>query len=56
MIDLPPCSCGSGTKFAKLLQDQQLIQYLMGLNDLYLTASLMMQPMPNLNQAYRLIL
>lgn len=59
MIDLPSCSCGSGMKFVKLLQDQQLIQFLMGLNDHYITARgtiLMMQPMPNLNQAYGLIL
>lgn len=33
--DLPACSCSATTVLNKFLEDQKLIQLLMGLNDLY---------------------
>lgn len=59
MVNIPTCSCGSGSAFMKLLQEQQVMKFLMGLNDNYTSARgniLMIQPIPTLNQAYRLIL
>lgn len=59
MIDLPTCNCGTGSGYMKLLQTQQVMQFLVGLNDTFKTARgniLMMNPIPNLNQVYRLIL
>lgn len=59
LISLPTCSCGTGTAFATLLQTQQVMQSLMGLNDDYKTARgsiLMMQTLPSINQVYRPIL
>lgn len=59
MLDLPPCSCGTRNEFMKFLQDRQVLQFLMDLDDVYKTTRgniLMMQPLPNLNQAYRLML
>lgn len=59
MLALSSCSCGTGTKFVSILETQQIMQFLMRLNDIYKTARgsiLMINPLPTLNQAYRLIL
>lgn len=56
-IEVPVCACGKS--FVKLLQSQQVMQFLMGLNDDFKTARgsiLMMHPLHNLSQVYRLIL
>ncbi|VFQ93811.1 unnamed protein product [Cuscuta campestris] len=58
MVTLPHCRCDTAGSYSKLLQDQHLMQFLMGLNDSFKTARgniLMMKPLPNLNQAYKLI-
>lgn len=59
ILNLPTCSYGAGSFFVKFIGDQQVLQFLMRLNDEFKTARgniLMMQPLPNMNQAYRLIL
>ncbi|XP_019264489.1 PREDICTED: uncharacterized protein LOC109242112 [Nicotiana attenuata] len=53
------CSCGGKEKTLKSLQDGRLIQFLMGLNDTYggvKSSILMMSPLPNVNQAYSLLI
>lgn len=53
------CICEGKQKFEKSLEDEMLIQFLMGLNDTYAQARgniLMMNPLPNINVAYSLIL
>jgi len=62
MIRIPLCNCGiecASFKAAhKLIQDQQLIQFLVGLNDDYKVirgSILMMKPLPNIDQVYSLI-
>ncbi|XP_019227222.1 PREDICTED: uncharacterized protein LOC109208553 [Nicotiana attenuata] len=51
------CVCEGRQKLEKLLEDERLIQFLMGLNDSYGQARgniLMMNPLPNINHAYSL--
>lgn len=58
MLELPTCTCGTSSKFVQILQ-KQVLQFLLGLKDVFKIARgniLMMHPLPNLNQAYRLIL
>ncbi|XP_069147179.1 uncharacterized protein [Solanum lycopersicum] len=53
------CVCEGKQKVEKSLEDEMLIQFLMGLNDRYAQARgniLMMNPLPNVNIAYSLIL
>lgn len=53
------CKCEGKSKLAKSLHDQRLIQFLMGLNDVYAQARgniLMMNPLPNIDHAYSLLL
>lgn len=55
LVNIPVCSCGSSQQMAKLIKNQQLMQFLMGLNDIYMNARgnvLMMNPLPSVNQAY----
>lgn len=57
--ELPACTCGSAQSLVKFLQDQKLIQFLMGLNSEYNTIRgniLMMKPLPSINQAYSLLM
>lgn len=57
--DLPACSCNAAAALNKFLEDQKLIQLLMGLNDSYKIIRgqiLMMKPLPTLSTAYALIL
>ncbi|KMT15193.1 hypothetical protein BVRB_3g063040 [Beta vulgaris subsp. vulgaris] len=58
-IDIPPCTCGSGQAISQLLQNQHLMQFLMGLNEPYNTTRgnlLMKSPLPSVNQAYHSLL
>ncbi|XP_060200884.1 uncharacterized protein LOC132629174 [Lycium barbarum] len=53
------CVCERKAKLIKFLEDQRLIQFLMGLNNLYEQARgtiLMMNPLPFMDQIYSLIL
>lgn len=53
------CICDGKSKLSKSLQDQRLIQFLMGLNDIYAQARgniLMMKPLPGMDVAYSLVL
>lgn len=48
------CECGAKTHSAKMNEDQQLIQFLMGLNDVYTGVRgniLMMKSLPSTAQA-----
>ncbi|XP_075095218.1 uncharacterized protein LOC142173512 [Nicotiana tabacum] len=53
------CVCEGKQKLEKALDDERLIQFLMGLNDSYGQARgtiLMMNPLPSINHAYSLVL
>ncbi|XP_055806957.1 uncharacterized protein LOC129875721 [Solanum dulcamara] len=53
------CTCGGKKKVVKSKQDERLIQFLMGLNDVYAAVRsniLMMSPLPNVNHAYFLLI
>ncbi|XP_055824434.1 uncharacterized protein LOC129892954 [Solanum dulcamara] len=53
------CTCDGKAKLTKSLEDQRLIQFLMGLNDVYTQARgniLMMNPLPGIDVAYSLLL
>ena len=63
LITIPYCACGvecaSLIAAYKLIRDQQLIQFLVGLNDDSKTArgsTLMMKPLAYIDQVYNLIL
>ncbi|XP_049415272.1 uncharacterized protein LOC125878016 [Solanum stenotomum] len=53
------CQCGGKAKMGKSLQDERLIQFLMGLNDVYAAGKsniLMLSPLPSVNHAYSLLM
>ncbi|XP_075112317.1 uncharacterized protein LOC142182184 [Nicotiana tabacum] len=53
------CVCDGKNKVTKFLGDQRVIQFLIGLNDVYGQARgniLMMNPLPSLDHAYSLLL
>ncbi|KAH0730631.1 hypothetical protein KY285_001539 [Solanum tuberosum] len=53
------CQCGGKGKMAKSIQDEGLIQFLMGLNDVYAAGKsniLMLSPLPSVNHAYSLLM
>ncbi|XP_075074719.1 uncharacterized protein LOC142162284 [Nicotiana tabacum] len=53
------CVCEGKAKLTKSLEDQRLIQFLMGINDIYAQARgniLMMNPLPSIDVAYSLLL
>ena len=57
--NFPSCSCETGTQIHKFLEDQRLIQLLMGLNDSYKILRgqiLMMKPLLSISTAYSLII
>ncbi|XP_059302469.1 uncharacterized protein LOC132054488 isoform X2 [Lycium ferocissimum] len=59
MVPAPGCNCSKSKAFVEHLQKMKLFQFLMGLNDAYSQARsqiLMMNPMPNVNQAYSLVI
>jgi len=62
MITIPHCDCGincANLKAAtKMIKDQELMQFLVGLNDDYKVirgSILMMKPLPSIDQVYQLI-
>ncbi|XP_019246308.1 PREDICTED: uncharacterized protein LOC109225956 [Nicotiana attenuata] len=53
------CACGRKAKVAKFLEDQRILQFLMGLNDVYAQARgniLIMSPLPSMDFSYSLLL
>ena len=62
LIHTPTCSsaeCPVGLAMMKLLKNQQLMQFLMGLNDNYVVVRgniLMTHPMPQIGQALSMVL
>ena len=59
VVLVAPCSCSLQGSAMKLIQRQQLMQFLMGLNDMYQVARsniLMMKPLPSVAQASSIIL
>lgn len=59
IVSIPCCTCQSGPAMSKLLQDQKLMQFLMGLNDDYKVVRgnvLMMTPLPSVSQSYSIVL
>ena len=55
----PNSECPVGSTMIKLLENQQLIQFLMGLNDVYVTVRgsiLVTYPMPQIGQALSMVL
>ncbi|KAK4408961.1 hypothetical protein Sango_0477100 [Sesamum angolense] len=59
LMPIPNCTCGSTKAMEELTACNQLMQFLMGLNDVYdhvRTQILVMDPLPSVNKAYRMIL
>lgn len=57
--DVSTCTCGAAQILLKREQDHRLIQFLMGLNQVYETVRgniLMMKPLPSINEAYSLLM
>lgn len=57
--NFPSCSCAVATQIKKFLDEQRLVQLLMGLNDSYMMIRgqlLMMKPLPSVSTAYSMIL
>nr|XP_009793770.1 PREDICTED: uncharacterized protein LOC104240599 [Nicotiana sylvestris] len=53
------CTFDGKKKIAKFMEDQRVIQFLMGLNDVYAQARgniLLMSPLPGIDQSYSLLL
>ncbi|KAJ0099873.1 hypothetical protein Patl1_21231 [Pistacia atlantica] len=58
IIQLPTCECSMSKTYVNYMQNQKLLQFLMGLNETYLHARsqiLMMNPLPSVNQAYSML-
>ncbi|KAF8391504.1 hypothetical protein HHK36_023809 [Tetracentron sinense] len=56
---IPVCTCSAAKEFSSYQQQERLMQFLMGLNETYSTVCgqlLLMDPLPNINKAYSLIL
>ncbi|XP_028806005.1 uncharacterized protein LOC114760873 [Neltuma alba] len=59
LVPVPLCKCETSKVYAELMQQQKLLQFLMGLNDTYTQGQsqiLMMSPLPTVKQAYAMIL
>ena len=57
--EIPPCTCGSATALNKFVEEQRLIQLLMGLNDSYKAVRgqiLMMTPLPSIATVHSLLI
>jgi len=55
----PSCDCSKSMEYVEQMQYQRLLQFMMGLNDSYSQARgqiLMMHTLPNVNQAYALVI
>jgi len=62
MVTIPHCGCGikcaSRIAAQQMIQDQHLMQFLVGLNDDYKVVQgsiLMMKPLPSIDQVYQLL-
>ena len=58
IVQLPTCECSMSKTYVDHMQNQKLLQFLMGLNETYLHARsqiLMMNPLPSVNQAYSML-
>ena len=59
LVPLPSCGCPSSISYVDHVQQQKLLQFLMGLNDNFQNARsqiLLLNPLPSLNQAYAMVL
>ncbi|XP_030553377.2 uncharacterized protein LOC115757331 [Rhodamnia argentea] len=59
LVPIPSCTCGAYNTFSTHYQNRQLMQFLMGLNDVYApirSQILLQDPLPSLGRAYSLIL
>ncbi|KAL0394128.1 UNVERIFIED_CONTAM: hypothetical protein Slati_4379000 [Sesamum latifolium] len=59
LMPTPNCTCGSAKAVEEQTACNQLMQFIMGLNDVYdhvRTQILVMDPLPSVNKAYRMIL
>lgn len=57
--EVPACTCESAALFNKFMEEQRLIQLLMGLNDSYKAIRgqiLMMNPLPNISTVHSLLI
>lgn len=53
------CTCGAQTNMQKAEQDRRLIEFIMGLNEVYTVVRgsiLMMNPLPSLEQAFAILI
>ncbi|XP_028775807.1 uncharacterized protein LOC114732653 isoform X2 [Neltuma alba] len=58
LVPIPSCKCDTSKIYSEVMQQQKLLQFLMGLNDTYAQARsqiLLMSPLPMVNQAYAMI-
>ncbi|XP_028769507.1 uncharacterized protein LOC114726965 [Neltuma alba] len=58
LVPLPTCQCETAQEYIRIVEQQRLFQFLMGLNDIFQQARsqiLLMSPLPTLNQAYAMI-
>ncbi|XP_016444982.1 uncharacterized protein LOC107770218 [Nicotiana tabacum] len=54
----PPCDCARSKNFIEFMQKQKVLQFLMGLNEIYEQARsqiLMTSPTPSINKAYSML-
>lgn len=59
LINIPSCNCGTSQAYMEVMQQQKLLQFLMGLNESCSQAHsqiLLMLPLPSDGQAYGMIL
>ena len=57
--EIPNCTCGTATQMNKFIEEQRLIQLLMGLNDSYKAIRgqiLMMTPLPSISTVHSLLI
>lgn len=58
METLPPCTCGDSKAIVEITNRNKLIQFLMGLNDVFgsMRVQLLgMDPLPSVNKAYSMV-
>lgn len=58
LLPLPSCQCDNTKVYAERAQQQNLLQFLVGLNEYYVAARsqiLLMSPLPTINQAFAMI-
>ncbi|KAL5784712.1 hypothetical protein ACOSQ2_007104 [Xanthoceras sorbifolium] len=58
-MQIPECVCGSAKVVADITSFNRLMQFLMGLSDIYKYTSsqiLLMDPLPSVNRAYSMII